>query len=303
MKCKKFDESKSNSNCRCTNPFKNDYYYDEDQYYWNDNTKYECCENNLSQGCCGDNCCNRCKVGPTGPTGPTGPRGPKGLQGAEGLRGPKGLQGSVGPRGLYGPTGPNGDVGPQGPRGSEGEQGPRGLQGPEGMQGPTGPQGPRGMEGLEGPRGLQGPVGEQGPTGVTATNQLLSLSAGQASTNLPNVQTPIVFTIKNASNGNDIIGIPSTNSIKLAAEHTYYVSYVVNASVMSTPPGTLSSGLLLDGIQQSTSIASNTSVSLISTSGSTIIKVGSSVSILQLWTIAAGNISLLNATVSIVELV
>lgn len=177
-----------------------------------------------------------------------------------------------------------------------------GPQGPVGARGVIGPTGATGITGATGATGATGIAGITGPTGSTPINQFLSVAVGQSANTLPHIQTPITFTTINAIHGIDIIASPPTTDIGLAPNHTYYVSYVTNGSLIDPTNGSLASGLLLNGEQQSTSIASNTSNSLISCSGSTMFPVGTNLATLQLWSIATGTITLLNATLNILEL-
>ena len=143
--------------------------------------------------------------------------------------------------------------------------------------------------------------GPAGPSGETATNQFLSLGALAATSPFPNKETPITFTQINAVNGTDITAAIPTNGIILSPNHSYKVSYIVNSSANGA--SALSAGLLLNGVARTSSIASNDGNTFISVSGEDIISVGSSSVKLQLaTTVASGTLTLLNANVSITEL-
>ncbi len=146
--------------------------------------------------------------------------------------------------------------------------------------------------------------GPAGPTGATSTNQFLSLGAFSGVDPLPNVQTPITFDNINASNGGDIAAIVPTNTVTLAPNHSYYVSYTVNTSGDGVNTGILSTILVLDGNNIPSSGTGNEGASLVSTYGGTVIKVGSSAATLQLAASvpSVGTLTLENADLSIVEL-
>lgn len=186
----------------------------------------------------------------------------------------------------------------------------------------VGPQGPTGVPGLSayqiavmnGFKGteaqwlasLTGATGATGPAGPTSTNQFLSLGVTNSGLTLPTARTPIEFEKVNASNGTDIKGIvaPSvtTETVVLTPNHSYYVNYVVNAFSPTSTQAGLSSGLLLNGEQQDSSITNSTSNSLLSCSGGTILMISTSQANLQLYTQTVNTISLLNADLSIIEL-
>lgn len=143
--------------------------------------------------------------------------------------------------------------------------------------------------------------GPAGPVGPTATNQFLSLGASSAA--ILAVQTPITFSSTLATNGTDIAGL---NPIILAPNHSYYVSYNINATSTATP-GTLSGVLLLNGasIPSSTASITTTGIGSESVAGQTIIRtVGNTTSTLQLATTASAiNIfTLANAGISVIEI-
>ncbi|EQK39567.1 hypothetical protein C671_3017 [[Clostridium] bifermentans ATCC 19299] len=146
--------------------------------------------------------------------------------------------------------------------------------------------------------------GPAGPAGATSTNQYLSLGASSGLVPLPNVQTPIAFDNINASNGGDIAATVTTNTVTLAPNHSYYVSYTVNTSGNGVNTGILSTILLLNGNNIPSSGTGNEGASFVSTSGGTVIKVGSSQAKLQLAASvpSVGTLTLENADLSIVEL-
>lgn len=201
-------------------------------------------------------------------------------------------------------------VGPQGPIGIPGLSAYQiavmnGFKGTEAqwlasLTGATGPVGPVGAT------GPAGPAGATGPAGPTSTNQFLSLGVTNSGLTLPIARTPIEFEKVNASNGTDIKGIvaPSvtTETVVLTPNHSYYINYVVNAFSPTATQAGLSSGLLLNGEQQDSSITNSTSNSLLSCSGGTILTISTSQANLQLYTQTVNTISLLNADLSIIEL-
>ncbi|KKY00615.1 hypothetical protein VN21_13290 [Paraclostridium benzoelyticum] len=146
--------------------------------------------------------------------------------------------------------------------------------------------------------------GPAGPAGATSTNQFLSLGAPSGVDPLPNVQTPITFDNINASNGGDIAAIVPTNTVTLAPNHSYYVSYTVNTSGDGVNTEVLSTILLLNGNNIPYSGTGNEGASAVSTSGGTVITVGSSAATLQLVASvpSGGTLTLENADLSIVEL-
>ncbi|WP_250674612.1 hypothetical protein LZ906_017770 (plasmid) [Paraclostridium ghonii] len=143
-----------------------------------------------------------------------------------------------------------------------------------------------------------GPVG---PAGPTATNQFLSLVALAGTSTLSNTRTPINFTAVNASNGTDIT-ITTPNTVTLAHDHSYYISYTANAT--TTASSSLTATLLLGGNPINSNTSSNISGSVVSVSGGTIVTVGLSNQTLQLATTAslAAVMTLANADLSIIEL-
>lgn len=152
-------------------------------------------------------------------------------------------------------------------------------------------------------------VGPTGPAGPTATNQFLSVGAGAGTSALPTTLTPINFTIANASNGTNITGSVPTTVISLAPNHSYFISYNVNAKTTAgeeSGGATLTASLLLNGSTQLTSTSSNTGLTpSISVAGGTIVTVGATAATLSLevsGTPAAGAVTLANANISIIEL-
>lgn len=148
--------------------------------------------------------------------------------------------------------------------------------------------------------------GPTGPVGPTATNQFLTLGAVAGTTTLPTAQTPITFSANLAQNGTDISATVPTNTITLAPNHRYYVSYNINAT--SSAAGTLGGVLVLNGntIPSSTANVSVTAAGSESLAGGTIVTVPLAAPLpLQLVTTAsAANVfTLANASISVIELV
>lgn len=148
--------------------------------------------------------------------------------------------------------------------------------------------------------------GPTGPVGPTATNQFLTLGAVAGTTTLPTAQTPITFSANLADNGTDISATVPTNTITLAPNHSYYVSYNINAT--SSAAGTLGGVLVLNGntIPSSTANVSVTAAGSESLAGGTIVTVPLTAPLpLQLVTTAsAANVfTLANASISVIELV
>lgn len=148
--------------------------------------------------------------------------------------------------------------------------------------------------------------GPAGPVGPTATNQFLTLGAVAGTTTLPTAQTPITFSANLAQNGTDISATVPTNTITLAPNHSYYVSYNINAT--SSAAGTLGGVLVLNGntIPSSTANVSVTAAGSESLAGGTIVTVPLAAPLpLQLVTTAsAANVfTLANASISVIELI
>ena len=148
--------------------------------------------------------------------------------------------------------------------------------------------------------------GPTGPVGPTATNQFLTLGAVAGTTTLPTAQTPITFSANLAQNGTDISATVPTNTITLAPNNRYYVSYNINAT--SSAAGTLGGVLVLNGntIPSSTANVSVTAAGSESLAGGTIVTVPLAAPLpLQLVTTAsAANVfTLANASISVIELV
>lgn len=146
-----------------------------------------------------------------------------------------------------------------------------------------------------------GPIG---PVGPTATNQFLTLGAVAGTTPLPVPQTPITFSANLAQHGTDISATVPTNTITLAPNHSYYVSYNINTNTSSS--GTLSAVLVLNG----TSIPSSTANTFSTAAGSASLAAGTIITVpptaplpLQLTTFASlGVFTLANASISVIEL-
>ncbi|MGL5651727.1 MAG: hypothetical protein ACRDDE_08220 [Paraclostridium sp.] len=151
--------------------------------------------------------------------------------------------------------------------------------------------------------------GPAGPAGPTATNQFLTLGAGVGAAALPIAQTPIIFSAILAQNGTDISATVPTNTITLAANHRYYVSYNINTTSAAPAAGGEDLGgiLVLNGTPIASS-AANTTVTVAgyaSVAGGTIVTVGPTGPLpLQLATTASAvNIfTLANASISVIEL-
>jgi Collagen triple helix repeat (20 copies)/Chaperone of endosialidase len=98
---------------------------------------------------------------PAGPLGPSGPAGQVGPPGPPGPSGPVGPEGPAGAPGLPGPSGAPGMCLNDNPACMQGQPG---VTGPQGAPGITGPQG---LPGITGPAGIPGPTGPTGPAGPT----------------------------------------------------------------------------------------------------------------------------------------
>ncbi|MGG2469219.1 hypothetical protein ACOV1W_15930 [Paraclostridium bifermentans] len=151
--------------------------------------------------------------------------------------------------------------------------------------------------------------GPAGPAGPTATNQFLTLGAVAGTTTLPVAQTPITFSANLANHGTDISATVPTNTITLAANHSYYVSYNINTTSVAPAAGGEDLGgiLVLNGVTIPSSAANSTVTvaGYASVAGSTIVTVGPTGPLpLQLATTAsAANIfTLANASISVIEL-
>ena len=147
--------------------------------------------------------------------------------------------------------------------------------------------------------------GPTGPVGPTATNQFLTLGAVAGTTTLPTAQTPITFSANLAQNGTDISATVPTNTITLAPNHSYYVSYNINAT--SSAAGTLGGVLVLNGntIPSSTANVSVTAPGSESLAGGTIVTVPIAAPLpLQLAVVGSlGIFTLANASISVIELI
>lgn len=147
--------------------------------------------------------------------------------------------------------------------------------------------------------------GPTGPVGPTATNQFLTLGAVAGTTTIPTTQTPITFSANLADNGTDISATVPTNTITLAPNHSYYVSYNINTNASGA--GTLSGVLVLNG----TSIPSSTANAFTTVSSSASLAAGTIVTVpptaplpLQLAVIGSlGIFTLANASISVIELI
>ncbi len=152
--------------------------------------------------------------------------GPPGAQGSPGPAGANGATGPTGPNGLNGPTGatgPSGVIGVTGPTGLRGATGSTGPTGPSGVNGATGPTGATGLTGATGPTGLTGATGPTGPTGPGAIlASFMRGSRSTAQTGSPiSVNSLVVFTQVDASNGSDISLNTGTGQITLQPDKTY----------------------------------------------------------------------------------
>lgn len=152
--------------------------------------------------------------------------------------------------------------------------------------------------------------GPTGPVGPTATNQFLTLGAVAGTTTLPTAQTPITFSANLAQNGTDISATVPTNTITLAPNHRYYVSYNINVTSAAGTGATATFGsvLVLNGttIPSSTANTTITGPGSVSVAGGTIVTVPPTAPLpLQLVTTAsAANVfTLANASISIIELI
>lgn len=141
-----------------------------------------------------------------------------------------------------------------------------------------------------------------GGNNSTATPNFVGLAASRQTQNLKNSQQPIPFNKFTAQDGkNASVGAMPVSSITLAANHIYLINYNINAFVNDGKLGTLTGGLLIDNVQQGPSISTNTSNSLVSIAGSMTLEVGASNETLALYTIATGEMNLLNAQLSVLQ--
>lgn len=138
---------------------------------------------------------------------------------------------------------------------------------------------------------------------TTASSQYVGLSIGQQKDKLPSQQTAVSFSTIDAQSKNKFVaGSSPVSKVTLEANHTYFIAYGVNSDVTNGENSTLSTGILVDGKQATPSISTNTSNSLLSTSGNMILSVGDTPKVVELYTIATGEINLLNAQMSVLQL-
>ena len=95
-------------------------------------------------------------------------------------------------------------------------------------------RGHKGLRGERGVRGLTGPAGPTGPPGPTSTASLLSANNTNGTTCPAGVQTPIIFTFVELSNGITISTPGADAVVATAGTYIYDFSLQLKSSVGNT---------------------------------------------------------------------